>query len=140
MRIRAKPQPDRLTQMMRSTCLLVMVVTLLGLPRVTRAAVGGSISGTVKDPSGAVVPKATVTATNTDTGVRQVVTTNDAGVYSFPSLPVGHYELDITVAGFRPYRRAGITVDVNSALLVDAVLEVGRKPGNRHCTRIAGAG
>jgi hypothetical protein len=69
------------------------------------AAAGGSISGTVKDPSGAVVPKATVTATNTDTGVRQVVATNDAGAYSFPGLPVGHYDVDITVTGFRPYRR-----------------------------------
>ncbi len=40
-------------------------------------------------------------------------------------MPVGHYDVDITAAGFKPYRRAGITVDVNSALLVDAVLELG---------------
>ncbi|HTQ96500.1 MAG TPA: carboxypeptidase-like regulatory domain-containing protein, partial [Candidatus Acidoferrum sp.] len=81
--------------------------------------------GTVKDPSGAVVPRATVTATDTDTGVRQVVSTNDAGAYSFPSLPVGHYDVDITANGFRPYRRAGIAVDVNSALLIDAALVLG---------------
>ncbi len=98
---------------------------LLGLPLVIHAAVGGSISGTVKDPSGAVVPKATVTATNAETGVKQVVRTNDAGAYSFPTLPVGHYDVDITVDGFKPYRRASISVDVNSALLVDATLELG---------------
>ena len=109
----------------RSIHLLLILILLLGLSTVTRATVGGAISGTVKDSSGAVVPKATVTATNTDTGVRQVVATNDTGSYSFPSLPVGHYDLDITVAGFRPYRRAGIAIDVNSLLLVDAVLEVG---------------
>jgi hypothetical protein len=89
------------------------------------AAVGGSISGTVKDHSGAVVPKATVTATNTDTGVRQVVTTNATGAYSFPSLPVGHYDINIATAGFKPYHRASVTVDVNGALFVDAVLELG---------------
>ena len=54
-----------------------------------------------------------------------MVATNDSGVYSFPDLPVGHYNLDVTAAGFRPYRRASIKIDVNSALLVDAVLELG---------------
>ncbi len=112
---------DKLLTIPRS--LLLFLILPLGLP--TYAAVGGSISGTVKDPSGAVVPKATVTATNTETGVRQVVTTNGTGAYSFPSLPVGHYDVDIAAAGFRPYRRASITLDVNSALLVDAVLELG---------------
>jgi hypothetical protein len=72
-----------------------------------------------------VIPKATVTATNTDTAVQQIVVTNDTGAYSFPTLPVGHYNLDVAAAGFRPYRRTSITLDVNSALLVDAVLEVG---------------
>ncbi len=98
---------------------------LLCLATSSHAAVGGSISGTVKDPTGAVVPKATVTATNTDTGVRQVVTTNDTGAYSFPSLPVGHYDIDINMPEFTPYRRAGVTIDVDSALLVDAVIEMG---------------
>ena len=59
------------------------------------AGVGGSISGTVKDASGGVVPKATVTATNTDTGIKQTAATDDKGFYSFPSLPVGHYDLEV---------------------------------------------
>jgi Carboxypeptidase regulatory-like domain/TonB dependent receptor len=109
----------------RSVFFLVLLIVLIGLPVLTWAAVGGSVSGTVKDATGAVIPKATVTTTNTDTGVRQSVVSNDTGAYSFPTLPVGHYNLDIAAAGFRPYRRARITVDVNSALLVDAVLEVG---------------
>jgi hypothetical protein len=87
--------------------------------------VGGRISGTVTDPSGAVVPKATVRATNTDTGIRQTVATDDKGFYSFPSLAIGHYDLEITNSAFRPYRRTGIIVDVNSALTVDAALQVG---------------
>jgi hypothetical protein len=89
------------------------------------AGVGGRISGTVKDSSGAVVPKASVSITNSDTGVRQNLTTDEKGVYSFPSLPVGHYDLEIASAAFRPYRRTGIVIDANSALTIDAVLEVG---------------
>ena len=104
-----------------------LVLALLpGLPVLTHAAVGGSISGTVKDRSGAVVPKAAVTATNTGHGRPPDGRDQRCGsLFAFPSLPVGHYDVDITAAGFRPYRRAGITVDVNSALLVDAVLELG---------------
>jgi hypothetical protein len=89
------------------------------------AGVGGRISGTTTDPSGAVVPKATVKATNTDTGIQQTVATDDKGFYSFPSLPIGHYDLEFVSAAFRPYRRTGIIVDVNSALTIDAVLKVG---------------
>ena len=51
--------------------------------------------------------------------------TDDRGFYSFPSLPIGHYDLQITTASFRPYRRTGIIVDVNSALNIDAALQVG---------------
>ncbi len=91
------------------------------------AGVGGSISGTVTDPSGAVVPKVTVTAINTDTGIRQTASTDDKGFYSFTSLPIGHYDLEVTTADFRPYRRTGITIDANSALTIDAALEVGAR-------------
>jgi hypothetical protein len=106
--------------------LLMALTCLAGLPDLASADVGGGISGTVRDKSGAVVPKAAVTATNIDTGVRQTIVTNGAGVYSFPGLAVGHYNIDIMFAGFKPYQRADITVDVNCALLVDAVLELGK--------------
>ncbi len=58
-------------------------------------------------------------------GGRQSVTTNSAGVYLFPGLPVGRYDVEIFAGGFKPYRRTGIMLDVNSALQVDAELEVG---------------
>ena len=91
------------------------------------AGVGGRISGTVTDASGGVVAKVTVTATNSDTGLKQSVTTDDKGFYSFPDLPVGHYDLDIASADFRPYRRTGIVIDVNSAVTIDTALEVGER-------------
>jgi hypothetical protein len=89
------------------------------------AGVGGSISGKVKDPSGAVIPKVTVTAINTGTNVQQIAETDGKGVYVFPALPIGRYDLEFVSVGFRPFRRTGIVIDANSALLVDAVLEVG---------------
>ncbi len=102
------------------------LLALLSLPALLAwAGVGGSISGTVTDSSGAVVAKASVTATNSDTGIRQTVETDDMGFYSFPSLPIGRYDLDVGSASFRPCRRTGIVVNANSALTVDAVLEVG---------------
>jgi hypothetical protein len=91
------------------------------------ASVGGSISGTVKDPSGAMIAHAAVTATNNDTGAHNSVTTDDRGAYTFPVLPVGHYVVEITQPGFKPYRRTEIILDTDSALRVDAVLFPGER-------------
>lgn len=90
-----------------------------------RASVGGGISGTITDASGAVVPKAAVSATNSDTGIRMATTSDTKGFYSFPNLPVGHYALEVESPGLRPYRRTGIVIDANSALTIDAALAVG---------------
>ncbi|HKM84680.1 MAG TPA: TonB-dependent receptor [Terriglobales bacterium] len=89
------------------------------------AGAGGSVSGTVKDASGAVIPNASVDATNFATGVRERVATNGRGFYSFPELPVGRYNIAVKKTGFRLYQRTGITVDTNRALTVDAILDVG---------------
>jgi len=111
-----------------AVCLLLSLIFFSGaavlFPMNSWAGVGGSISGTVTDSSGAVVVRANVTATNADTGIRQTTTTNDKGFFSFPNLPVGHYEMEISSTGFRPYRRTGVVIDANSALTVDAVLAV----------------
>ena len=91
------------------------------------AGTGGSISGTVKDASSAVVQDGTVKAANIDTGILRQVTTNDSGFYSFPDLPIGRYNITIEKAGFKSYERTGITLDANSALIVDAVLEIAKQ-------------
>jgi hypothetical protein len=89
------------------------------------AGVGGSISGTVTDPSGAVVAKASVTATNAETGIQQTVITDNKGIYSFPALPIGRYNLSVSNAAFRPYQRTGIVINANSVITVDVILQVG---------------
>jgi carboxypeptidase family protein/TonB-dependent receptor-like protein len=91
------------------------------------AGVGGDISGTVKDASNAVVPNVTVNATNLDTGVRRQVATNGQGFYSFSDLPIGLYSITIERTGFRPYQRTNIRIDANSALTVDAELQIGEQ-------------
>jgi hypothetical protein len=88
--------------------------------------VSGSISGIVRDSSRAVVPGATITITNVQTGVRQIVTTNDLGVYSFLALPVGTYKLVAEARGFEAYQRTNIILNTNDQLRFDVVLKVGQ--------------
>ncbi|MGO8818478.1 MAG: carboxypeptidase regulatory-like domain-containing protein [Terriglobia bacterium] len=87
--------------------------------------VTASISGTVNDPTGAVIPGATVTALNTDKGISNSTQTNTQGFYSFPALPTGKYEVSIRATGFEEYRQTGLVLDVDTALRVDAVMKVG---------------
>jgi hypothetical protein len=101
---------------------LCLVVLLHGA---AFAGVGGSISGSVKDSSGAAIAQSSVILVNSATGVQQSTTTDSRGAYTFPVLPVGGYVLEVNHPGFRPYRRTGIVLDTNSALLLDIVLQVG---------------
>ncbi|MGA9542794.1 MAG: carboxypeptidase-like regulatory domain-containing protein, partial [Candidatus Sulfotelmatobacter sp.] len=75
---------------------------LLSLLVVAWAGVGGSISGTVKDPSGAAIANASVTLINSATSVRQSATADGRGSYTFPVLPVGNYVLEVNQPGFKP--------------------------------------
>jgi hypothetical protein len=89
------------------------------------ASVGGSISGTVKDPAGSVIPNANVTLREANTGLTAAVHTDSKGHYTMPLLPVGRYELDVEAAGFLVYRRKDIELDTDAALTLDASLAIG---------------
>ena len=108
----------------RLTLFLSLAIVVLAAGE-SRAGTGGSVSGTVKDASGAVVPDATVSAKNLDTGLQVRGATNSGGFYSFAELPVGRYTIAIEKTGFRLYLRTAVYVDTNRALTVDAVLVVG---------------
>jgi Carboxypeptidase regulatory-like domain len=84
-----------------------------------------SITGTVTDPSGAVVPAAKVTVVQTETGTRQSSVTNGDGLYQIPGLSVGHYDLTVTASGFSVFERSGIVVNAAQVLREDATLTVG---------------
>jgi len=102
-----------------------LLVVLIFSSTLAWASVSGTISGTVKDPSGRVVAKANVVVREVNTGLSYQTHTDGRGTYTFPVLPVGRYELDVQSTGFRGYQRTGITLDTNASLTLDAVLEVG---------------
>lgn len=91
------------------------------------AAITGSISGVVKDQSGAVIPSAEVSVVNTATGIRSVVKADAAGFYNFPALSIGTYDLEVRQTGFKSFRVTGLAINANSALRVDADLQVGEQ-------------
>jgi hypothetical protein len=84
-----------------------------------------SIYGSVTDTSGAATPSANVTATNTKTGVAQSTVTNTEGVYIFPSLQPGEYQVAAELAGFRKSVSSGIQLAVGARISVDLKLEIG---------------
>jgi hypothetical protein len=85
----------------------------------------GTLSGTVTDPSGAVVGRASLTLKHTETGVRLATTTNQAGIYRFDAVDPGTYELGVTHPGFRSFVATGIGVEANRVTTFDPRLEVG---------------
>ena len=104
-----------------------MVFCALYLLAATASAqnITGSIVGTVTDPSGAVVSKATVTITNTDTNVvARTVTTDEKGGFSAPLLPIGHYAVSVEASGFGKYTEKNVEVNVNDKLTINAQLRV----------------
>jgi hypothetical protein len=88
-------------------------------------AVAGSISGTVKDPSGSVVPDAIITLREANTGLSHQTRTNAKGYYTLPVLPVGRYELDVQASGFQTYQRKNVVLDTDASLTLNASLEIG---------------
>jgi hypothetical protein len=104
----------------------ILSLLSFGGPNASAQVSGGSISGTVKDMTGAVVPVADVSIRNAATGVQQSTQTNSDGFYAFPAVPIGQYQLDISRPGFKPYQRA-VTIDVNTKLEADVTLEMGEE-------------
>lgn len=84
-----------------------------------------SLSGFVKDESGAAVPGVDVTLVNTGTGIDRKTTANHEGYYAFTALPPGNYALRVQKVGFRPFERSGIRLDVQQIALVAVNLQVG---------------
>jgi len=85
----------------------------------------GSISGFVKDPSGAVIPKAQVTVKNETTGSERKTSTNESGFYTVTNIPAGLYTIVAEAPGFKKFEAKGNKLDPSAALGVDASLTVG---------------
>jgi len=107
----------------------LLVIILVGLAGSGLLAYGqgtsASLTGNVTDPSGAAVAGATVTITNTGTGLTQSVKTDSVGTYLLRPLPIGNYSLAINAAGFNRYLQTGIELTANLTATQDVRMKVG---------------
>ncbi len=109
--------PVRLIVALVSSCLLL---TSAAAQEVT-----GTITGTVVDESGGTVPGVAVTVRNLGTNAVQEMVTDASGVYVFPLLQIGRYEVTAELQGFRRFARSNIDVNVNDRLRIDITLQTG---------------
>jgi Carboxypeptidase regulatory-like domain len=104
---------------------LILALVFLGGTSAFGQGTSASLTGQITDNSGAVVPEATVTATNTDTSLAQTATTNGEGIYLIAPLPPGHYKLTIEARGFERYLQTGIELSVSVNSTQNVVLKTG---------------
>ena len=101
--------------------ILICFFAIMGLAQIDT----GAIVGTVRDPSGAAVPKATITVTNTATGVAVTTQTNSAGEYQVTALIPGTYSVKVSASGFASQENSGVEIHVQSRPSIDFSLKVG---------------
>jgi len=104
---------------------VVLALVLVASSAVSAQVLYGTIVGNVKDPSGGVIPGASVTVTNQQTNQSQELVTNDTGIYTARNLQAGTYTVKISLAGFKEFIQTGISVTPNNVTRLDAELVVG---------------
>jgi hypothetical protein len=107
-----------------SALLLFSAALTFGVRANAQTAAAGTISGTITDSSGAVVPAATVIVHSTDTGVDRTTTTNSDGIYNATFLTPGHYDVTVNKTGFAKIVREGLTLEVGQTLTISLQLPV----------------
>src|ERR1700730_7098040 len=105
---------------------VALLFSPLALAPVSAQVVGATLSGTVTDQSGAVVPQATISIKNTATGITRASTTSTAGFYTVPNLLPGSYEITATASGFSTEVQTGITLTVGAQQVLNFTLRVGQ--------------
>ena len=111
------PRPHQL-------CLVGLLMTIAASTGWSQA-VNATLLGTVTDTSGAVVPNAKITITETQTSVNHALQTNDSGNYILPDVPPGLYSVSVEATGFKKENRRDITVRVDTSTRVDIQLQPG---------------
>lgn len=111
-------------------CTLVLATVLAGLtinslPLYAQQSGTAGIYGSVVDPQGAAIPGAKVTLTHLERNQDREATTNEAGQYVFPLIPIGNYRLRAQNPGFKVFEQTGILLQVNDNLKIDVPLEIG---------------
>lgn len=110
----------------RLLCVVAALGLLLMMPLAGHAQeTTGGLQGTVKDPSGAVVPHATVAIASASLAGGKEQDTDSSGYYRFANLPPGSYTITVTSKGFKTFKREGLVIDVGHLPIADVALEVG---------------
>ncbi|HEX5873357.1 MAG TPA: carboxypeptidase-like regulatory domain-containing protein, partial [Pyrinomonadaceae bacterium] len=109
---------------MQASLLLLCIGLLVGVH--AQSSTAGNITGTVRDPQGAAVPKAEVMIVEERTGAERKVTANEDGFYTAPSLPAGVYTISTAPAGFKKTVASGIKLSVSENLTVNLDVQVGQ--------------
>jgi hypothetical protein len=122
----------------KTTQFLTIATILLGLcSGLAAQTITGSITGTVTDPTGAVVPGAKVVATNTGTNLTYPGTTNEAGIYNILFLPPGPYKVTVEMQGFKTATLPELRILGNQVSRVDVALEIGEAVQTVEVTGVA---
>ena len=108
----------------RSLVCGLVVVFLALLSSASAQTVTGTLSGTVSDSAGAVIPNVPVAARNSETGLIRTVNTNSEGSYSMPFLPLGRYEVTVEAAGFQKIVKSEVIIELNRVTVSNFTLEV----------------
>ena len=103
-----------------------LVMSVLACAPLSGQVVGGTFSGTVSDPTGAVIPGVQFSIKNTATGVVTNVTTDSAGLYEAPNLVPGPYQVTVSAQGFQTEVRTGITLTIGGQQVLNLTLRVGQ--------------
>ena len=109
----------------RLSGIVIGLATLLCAPAPRAQTVTGGVTGTVTDPSGAVVPAAKVVAHNLDTGVNSAATTNSAGLYNIRFLPIGRYQVSVEATGFGKETVPPFTLEILQTATFNVQMKVG---------------
>jgi hypothetical protein len=122
-----KEKEGRIMRTFRNAAILVpvMLMMLLIPGAMVAQKTTASLFGTVQDGSGAVIPQATITITNTDTGVSLSTTSGGDGLYRFELVPIGNYSMTVTEQGFNKFVQKSISLSVNQEQRLDATLKAG---------------
>jgi hypothetical protein len=112
--------------MKKLSCLTLILA--LASPFAAAQTITGAFTGTLADPSGAVIPNAKVIATNTGTNIAYSAQSNEAGVYNLLFLPIGSYNLAAEVKGFKKGTAGPFSLQVNQVARVDFKSATRRRP------------
>src|SRR5579863_8690300 len=105
--------------------ILLVVLIALGAQLTFGQVIGAILSGTITDPSNALIPQAKITIRNVSTGVATQVTTNETGIYNAVNLLPGDYQVNVVATGFAPQQRSGLSLTVGERQILNMQLRVG---------------